>query len=276
MILSAYAISVVVGYRIRVFKFCNPQPATRNSLTLKTHYHFSSWLLGTSVLQWLSGNFFLVAAASILGTTAVGAIRMAQNLVGLCNVLFLAMENIVPAEAAQHFLKNGTTGLRNYLKNSSQQTGGLIVLVLVAMSIATPWLIPLLYGGEYVEYSYVIWGYCLLYVFVFLGYPIRYYFRTIHTTKPIFIAYVLGGGFSLLAAFPLVKMGGLIGLLLGLIISQILTLVFYYFYMRVTNSNQIITLPNSPFEGRKSSPKQTFVMKTTPPLFKRGLGGVQK
>jgi len=156
---------------------------------------------------------------------------MAQNLVGLCNVLFLAMENIVPAEAAQHFLKNGYPGLTNYLKKSSQQMGGVIVLVLLGMSIATPWLIPLLYGGEYVEYSYVVWGYCLLYVFVFLGYPVRYYFRTVHTTKPIFIAYILGGGFSLIAAFPLIKIGGLMGLLIGLIVSQLLTLVFYSIYI---------------------------------------------
>ena len=237
VLLLAYGVSVVTGW------MTTRSPATRNSLTrnsqlatLKTHYHFSSWLLGTSILQWLSGNFFLVAAASILGTTAVGAVRMAQNLVGLCNVLFLAMENIVPAEAAQHFLKNGYNGLTGYLKTSSKQAGSFIVAILLGMSIATPWLIPLLYGSEYVDYSYVVWGYCLLYVFVFLGYPLRYYFRTLHTTKPIFIAYILGGGFSLIAAFPLVKMGGLMGFLFGLIVSQILTLVFYYFYIRVTKS----------------------------------------
>ncbi len=236
VLLSAYGVSVVAGCGLRVMGWHHAHTSHSTLHTLKIHYHFSSWLLGTSILQWLSGNFFLVAAASILGTTAVGAVRMAQNLVGLCNVLFLAMENLVPAEAAQHFLKNGTTGLTNYLKKSSQQLGGIVLLVLVGMAMATPWLIPMLYGNEYMAYSYVVWGYCLLYVFVFLGYPVRYYFRTVHTTKPIFIAYILGGGFSLIAAFPLVKMGGLMGLLFGLIVSQILTLVFYYFYIRFTKS----------------------------------------
>jgi len=216
----------------------NPQSATRNSqlTTLKTHYHFSYWLLGTSILQWFTGNFFLVVAAGILGTTAVGAVRMAQNLVGLCTILFLAMENIVPAEAAQHFLKKGRIGLVSYLKKSSKQMGSFILVILGGMAVTTKWTIPLLYGSKYVSYSYVIWGYCLLYLFVFIGYPLRYYFRTIRITRPIFIAYVLGGIFSLLAAFPLVRVGGLTGLLFGLITSQILTLIFYFFYIRHINT----------------------------------------
>ena len=124
--------------------------------------------------------------------------------------------------------------------------GGGILFFLVALSLATPWLIPLLYGSDYAAYSYVVWGYCLLYVFVFIGYPIRYYFRSLHTTKPIFIAYVVGGGFSLLAAFPIIELGGLTGLLVGLMLSQILTLVFYFFYIRVARLvfNEMIIKPH--------------------------------
>lgn len=226
------------GYAISSLLFCQPLfqknktiavPAWRQLVS--EHYHFSNWLLGTSILQWFSGNFFLIAAASTLGTTAVGAVRIGQNIVGLCHLLFLAMENIVPVEAAQHFLENGKTALVNYLKTICWKGGGLVILLLTALGIIAPWLIALLYGSEYVEYSFVVWAFCGLYFFVFLGYPARYFFRTLKFTKPIFIAYCLGAAFSLLAAYPMVEAWGIYGVLVGLIISQLLTLGIYTFFI---------------------------------------------
>lgn len=201
------------------------------SFLIKKHYHFSSWLLGTSILQWFSGNFFLIAAASTLGTTAVGAVRMAQNIVGLCHILFLAMENIVPAEAAQLFLQKDLKGLLKYLTNISLKIGSIVFVTLLAMAIAAPILIQLLYGADFITYHYVVWGYCLLYIFVFIGYPLRYFFRTLQVTKPIFIAYTISAVFSMSLAFPLVQHFGIIGLLAGLIISQLLTLIVYAYYL---------------------------------------------
>ena len=152
---------------------------------------------------------------------------MSQNLVGLCHILFLAMENIVPAEAALHFSKKGMPSLITYLKQISVKIGGLLLFLLVTMTITAPYLIQILYGAEYAAYGFVVWGYCLLYCFVFLGYPARYYFRTVQSTKPIFLAYCLSAAFSMLAAFPLLQVWGLMGLIIGLIVSQLLTLLIY-------------------------------------------------
>ena len=69
--------------------------------TLKTNWIYSKFLIGTSLLQWLSGNFFIVVAGGVLGSAAVGAIRLAQNIVGVLHVLFAAMENIIPVRAAE-------------------------------------------------------------------------------------------------------------------------------------------------------------------------------
>ena len=198
---------------------------------LKKHYHFSNWLLGTSILQWFSGNFFLIAAASTLGTTAVGAVRMAQNIVGLCHILFLAMENIVPAEAAQLFLQKNSQALAQYLLKIGLKIGTIVLFILSTMTIAAPYLIHWVYGASFVSYSYVVWGYCLLYIFVFIGYPVRYFFRTIQFTKPIFVANCFCTLFSLVIAFPMVNTWGITGLLIGLIVSQIVTLVVYAYFL---------------------------------------------
>ncbi len=209
---------------------------------LKKHYHFSNWLLGTSILQWFSGNFFLIVAASTLGTTAVGAVRMAQNIVGLCHLLFLAMENIVPAEAAQLFLQKNSQVLAQYLLKIGLKIGAIVLLILSTMTIAAPHLIHWIYGASFVSYSYVVWGYCLLYIFVFIGYPVRYFFRTIRFTKPIFVAYCFSTLFSLVIAFPVVNTWGITGLLIGLIVSQIVTLAVYAYFLwgKLTTSRKEI------------------------------------
>jgi len=199
--------------------------------TFKEHYHYSVWLLGTSLVQWFSGNFFLVAAAAILGTVAVGALRMAQNMVGLCHVLFLAMENIVPVEAAQQFFKNGKPGMYNYLWNISLKASVAVGILLIGLTMLAPWLIGLLYGSDYRPYSYLVGSYAILYVFVFFGYPLRFALRSLQFTSPIFVAYCISAAISVFAAFPMTRAWGIAGVVAGLIGTQVLTLVVYLFFL---------------------------------------------
>ena len=214
--------------------------------TFKEHYHYSFWLLGTSLVQWFAGNFFLIAAASVLGTVAVGALRMAQNMVGLCHVLFLAMENIIPAEAAQQFFDRGKIAMFSYLRRVTLWGSFPVLLMLGGLTIASPWLIESLYGANYLPYAYLVGAYSLLYVFAYFGFPLRYALRTLHFTSPIFIAYCLSAGVSLLIAFPLANNWGLSGIMIGLIGSQLLTLSVYIYFLNHKKLNYHKQYENHP------------------------------
>ena len=203
----------------------------------KEHYHYSFWLLGTSLVQWFSSNFFLIAAASVLGTMAVGALRMAQNMVGLCHVLFLAMENIIPAKAAQHFFDSGKTAMYVYLKKISFLGSLPILLMLGGLTFASLSLIEFLYGAEYQSYSYLVGAYALLYIFVYIGFPLRFALRTLQYTSPTFIAYCLSAGTSMLIAFPMAEAWGIAGIIAGLIGTQILTLLVYIFFLNASRTD---------------------------------------
>ena len=197
---------------------------------LVRHFHFSKWLLGTSILQWLSGNYFIIVGASILGTSAVGAVRMVQNVMGLCHILFLAMESIIPIEAAQKFQAEGENGLINYLTKTTKQLGLGFCLILTLITIFSSSILSIFYGEEAVQFSFIVFAYVLLYALVFLGHPLRFYLRTIEKTSPIFIAYVLGTLFSLSFAHLLMNHFGINGLLLGLILTQLINVLTYYFF----------------------------------------------
>ena len=239
VMLVVYGASSLVGILKSKDSFSHIHKTTIRQ-TINEHYHFSIWLLGTSVVQWFSGNFFLVAAAGALGTVAVGALRMAQNMVGLCHVFFLAMENIVPAEAAQQFFHHGREKMYAYLRRTTLLGSLPFLLVLGGLSLAAPLLIELLYGAEYVPYTYLVWVYAAHYILVYLGYPLRFALRTMQFTSPIFGAYCLGAGAGLLLAFPMVKTWGLMGAMAGLMGVQVLSLLVYSFFLgQVQNGSKV-------------------------------------
>ena len=227
----AYAGTALVGLRFlpiqKISSMFSAGGISAFKTTIKKHYHFSKWLLGTALLQWATGNSFLIAAAGILGIAAAGALRMGQHLVGLCHVLFLGMENIAPVRASQQLLKNGIQGLWSYLLNLSIFTGILTLGFLTIVSLTAPLLVSWLYGVEYVQYTYIIWGYCALYTIAFWAYPLRFALRTLENTRPIFLAYVFSGGFAIAAALPFTRAWGINGILAGLIISQLITILIY-------------------------------------------------
>jgi O-antigen/teichoic acid export membrane protein len=199
---------------------------------IKKHYHFSKWLLGTALLQWSTGNIFLILSAGIVGNAAAGALRMAQHFVGLCHIMFLAMENLVPAKASLQLFTGGKTALYRYLSMVAIKGGIATLLLLISMSIAAPWIIPLAYGPTFQEYTYVIWGFCLLYVFVFLNYPLRFALRSLEDTRPIFTAYLATTLFTLISAAPMIRQWGLSGLVGGLILCQFISTGFYLHALR--------------------------------------------
>ncbi|MEM7368410.1 MAG: hypothetical protein AAF587_07380 [Bacteroidota bacterium] len=191
------------------------------------HWHVASWLIGKAFLQFFSSNYYILAAGVILGPSAIGALRIAQNLLGTTHVLFLAMENAVPVKASIALSRDGLRGMIQYLKLISLKAGILVGGILILLALFAEPLIELVYGTEFVEYSYLLIAYCVFYLFLFPGYPLRFALRTLESTQPIFWAYVASTIVSLLSANYLVENWGLMGVVYGLIMTTILMQMCY-------------------------------------------------
>lgn len=200
--------------------------------TILYHFTFSKWLIGTALLQWFSGNFFIIVAAALMSEAAVGAVRIVQNVMGLTHVLFLAMENMVPVKAALHYKEGGFKQLKTYLIYITSRAGILVGGILLFLAIFRTYIIDFLYGAEYIEYSYLVIGFCLTYILIFIGHPLRFALLTLEITKPMFISYVLGAVFSLILAYPLVGRFGLVGVLIGIFVTQGLSQLVYVYYLK--------------------------------------------
>ena len=218
---GASAVSALVA-----FIFVGRLQWARSSLwqTAVMNWRFSRWLVGSAIVQWLGGNLFTVAAGALLGVTAVGALKAAQSLIGVLNILFQGLENVVPVRAAQRYHTGGAADLFRYLAVVTRV--GLAATAAVGLIFAvdpTFWL-RLIFGQQFVEYGYLLRWFAALYCLTFLAVSVRFALRAMERTMPIFAAYTVGTLFSLAAAYPLVTALGLTGVLVGLFSIQLLML----------------------------------------------------
>jgi len=194
---------------------------TRVKEVFSRHWRIARWLGASALLQWTSGNLFIIAAPIYYGASAAGVLRAAQNLMGVTHVWFQGLDNVVPAEASRRLHEGGTKSMLSFLRSVLLKWGGLTLAFALLMS-ATPghWM-GLVYGAQMAPYGYVLRLYALIYVIVFIGGPLRAGLQALEFTAPIFWSYLCMTLFSVTLAVPMAKWLGLYGVMLGILGTQI-------------------------------------------------------
>lgn len=183
--------------------------------TIRQHWDFAKWLMSSEIFRWASGNLFILVSGALLGPVAVGAIRAAQNLVGLCHVLLLGLENVIPVRAARTFHERGAEALLDLIKRVGLW-GALVVggIVLVA-AVAPEFWLHLFYGSEYADYGNLVQWWAAVYFVGFFNLPAMFGLRAIESTQAIFAARFSSAVFTALAVYPLVAFLGVDGVMIG-------------------------------------------------------------
>lgn len=190
------------------------------------HWRISRWLAPTAFLQWGAGNLFLLSAPVFYGAAASGALRAANNIVGVAHVWFLGLDNVIPAEAARRFRHSGPSGLMQYIREVFFRWGG-VTLAFAAIIAAFPnfWL-HITYGGKYSQDGDVLRFYALLYLVIFTLGPLRAGLQAMEYTAPVLYAYPVLIIFSVSLARPFARGFGLNGVLFGMCCVQLIMATF--------------------------------------------------
>lgn len=211
---------------IHFFRVDKQKLGKQTSIVSKQFWGFSKHLFFTSILQWFSGNYFIVFATGFLGPLAIGIIRIAQNLMGVLHILFLTLENLIPIEASKILKRKGKASTLYFFKQMTIKTGAVTALTLILISTFSNFIIETIYGAEYLKYSYVVIGFSVIYIFIFLGTIMRFVIRTFEENRIVLENYIITGIFSLLSASYLITNYELNGVLIGLALVQIISLVY--------------------------------------------------
>jgi O-antigen/teichoic acid export membrane protein len=188
----------------------------------RRHWKISRWLSASALLQWTSGNLFVIAAPVYYGAAAAGVLKASQNLMGVTHVWFQGLDNVVPAETARRLHDSGVHSMLAYTRSILVKWGGLTLVFAIVMSTAPGFWLRLIYGQEMVQYGYILRLFALLYVLIFVGGPLRAGLQALEFTAPVFWSYLAMTAFAITLAFPMAKWLGLGGTMLGLFATQIL------------------------------------------------------
>ncbi len=155
------------------------------------HWHFGKWLVANNLSYWGSNQLIIYMVAGLVSVTSVGGMYAALNVIGVANILYLALENIVPAQAARTYKESGGAGLNHYLIRVCKFGGSVtITIIFIACIWAEGWM-RLLYGEKFTEYSWMIYLWALYYAIGFFHRPLSAGLKVLNDTKGIFISNLL-------------------------------------------------------------------------------------
>jgi O-antigen/teichoic acid export membrane protein len=203
---------------------------------LQNHITQGKWLFSVAILQWCSSNFFVLISGVYLGIEALGALRLVQSFFGIINVILQTVENYFLPKVALLYNKNAATA-KTYLLEITAYGALLFGLILSVFFFFSDEIIVLFGGSQYANYGYVVKIMAVLYFFIYLSYPVRIAIRVLVLNKIFFIGYLISFVSSLLTFHFLLKYTGLYGAVLGLIINQIIMILYWQNQLR---KNQFI------------------------------------
>jgi O-antigen/teichoic acid export membrane protein len=188
------------------------------------------WLLPASVIQWWSGNFFIMTAGMFLGSAVLGMFRLVQSVFGIFNLLLQAYENYLTPKAARQYLNDPEGSVHTIRTESVRLLGGLMVLLII-MAWGTYYFLrndPQSSDG----FIQTMLGMTLLYVVIILNYPVRILIRITGQNHLFFQGGVLSLVFSLLVFRYFIVHWGITGALAGLIGSQLLMMTYWHYHLQ--------------------------------------------
>jgi O-antigen/teichoic acid export membrane protein len=128
----------------------------------------------------------------------------------------------MPVEAARRFHQGGIAALSRYLRNMTLRWGGLTAAFALAVGIVPQFWLRLLYGSPFAGYGVVLRMYCLLYLLVFIGGPIRAGLQALEYTAPFVWAQMGATAFALAIGIPLTRRFGLTGVMIATIATTLI------------------------------------------------------
>ena len=201
--------------------------------SFSNNWKISKWLFLTSLLQWFSGNFWIINTGLILGPYALGVLRACQTIINITNLAFQSFENLFPSKFSEIYINKGKKEFKKYFIKFIKKGLAYIVLTTIIIIFFSKKILIIFFGFEISQYSKILIYLSFILPITFLIFPITYSLRTVEKTKYIFIGYLLSSLFTLSFSNIIISKFDMPGTVLGLFLSSIIVLlVTFYSYKK--------------------------------------------
>ena len=184
------------------------------------HWRFSRWIMPSAIATWCRENFIHTAVAAVLGLTELGALRAAQQLVHMVNILIQSFDNIVPMRAGRAYSGHGFAGLVDFIDGFVLRYSAAIACLLLAIGLFGEQLMLLVYGPGYDAYGSFVAAYAAVMVLYLVRNLLAIMVRAMETTVFEFYSSILGAVFITVCSAPLVSNVGMAGAFIAMAVFE--------------------------------------------------------
>jgi len=204
-------------------------------VVLRRHWRFSRWLGASAILQVISSQVFLVVSGLFLGAASVGALRASQNLMGLAQILFFGLQNVIPVRAGMHYRRDGISGLLGYVKRVAGGMELATAAIALTFAVAPEFWLHLIFGDQFAGNGRLVIWFAAIYMVVALSFPLTGGLWALESTRPIFICYAVSTAVSVATAYPLLAYFGVDGAAAGSLLTEtvMVGILWVGFYRKV-------------------------------------------
>lgn len=226
-------VPILVYAKFKYIRFHDSDNVAANHFSY--HLKEGKWFVLASLSQWFSGNIFVLSSGVFLSIEALGALRLVQTVFGVLNIFLQSVENyIIPK--VNLLISDSQLKAQIYLHQLLRKSLWFLLPFLMGLFFFSEEIIGWMGGAKYVPYHAVVKGFAILYLFIFLFYPIRILIRAMALNRSFFIAYLVSLLFGLIASPFLLQQFGLYGAVMGFIAGQI---ILFGFWLKQLNKQNI-------------------------------------
>lgn len=200
-------------------------------ISIKHHWRSSKWLLGSAITQWLSGNYFLIISAILMGPVLVGSIKAAQNIFGIINIFFQALDNFMPSEASRRLTQNNLKSMMSYLYIVAIFSAIIVILFSVLVYWFRESITIYIYGSANENTLNAMFWLIPIFLLMALIKPLQVSLRGLEKTFPIFFAQLVSACISIISAELLIEKYQVNGVMLGMLFVQVSVFLILLFYV---------------------------------------------
>ncbi len=208
----------------------------RSSLCLKLdwsaiveNWQFGKWLAAAELVGWCSSlHMFLYLAAIFIGVGATGEMRAAQLIFGPTRVISFFLGNVLPIRFARALTRGGNelldSGFRKVITAIIPMLGGFCLLA----ALFAGQLLKLVYGKDYTGDPRVLQLYALCAFVTYMQMVVNAALSAKRLTRAIFVSSAFGGVIALSLSWPLIKLMGVNGAMVCMIVTAVIVTAFCY------------------------------------------------
>jgi len=179
--------------------------------TANRHWAYGRWALGSSLVIWVPGNIFYFLTSAFVGIDSAGAFRALMNLTFPVTHTASALSMLFQPQLSR---TASASGSRSTIAPVVRMTalyavGALTWLALVTVFRDRVW--HLLYGGRFLETSFLAFWILAGVVFQVAAYAAAVGLRALQSPKLVFAAYSIAAAACLVCGITAIRMWGLAG-----------------------------------------------------------------